>query len=204
MLYATPGTDPFIIPSTYAMTGFDYDYEFGPSATQSFTLTAGNLVGNGVVTVTSSEYFKLTLDEETWSNEISLEYADGQLVGQPVTVYVRMKCSLEIGTYEGTIEISGGDAECEINLSGEVLEPHGIAENLEGNISIYNGGQFIFIKNETDATLSMTMYNILGQPVMSETVTAGDNRIEHNLTTGAYIIRISDGSSVMVRKIVLR
>ncbi len=204
MLYATPSTDPFIIPSTYEMTGFDYDYELGPSATQSFTLTAGNLVGNGVVTVTSSENFKLTLDEETWLNEISLEYADGQLVGQPVTVYVRMKCSLEIGTYEGTIEISGGDAECEINLSGEVLEPHGIAENLEGNISIYNGDQFIFIKNETDATLSMTMYNILGQPVMTETVTAGDNRIEHNLTTGAYIIRISDGSSVMVRKIVLR
>lgn len=204
MLYATPSTDPYIIPSAYSMTGFDYVYDLGPSATQSFTLTAGNLVGNGVVTVTSSENFKLTLDEETWSNEISLEYADGQLVGQPVTVYVRMKCSLEIGTYEGAIEVSGGEAECEIILSGEVTEPHGIVENFEENVSIYNGDHVIFINNDTKTTLSMMMYNIVGQPVMSETVTTGDNRIEHNLTAGAYIIRISDGNSVMSRKIVLR
>ncbi len=204
MLYATPSTDPYIIPSAYSMTGFDYVYDLGPSATQSFTLTAGNLEGDGVVTVTSSEYFKLTLDEETWSNEISLEYADGQLVGQPVTVYVRMKCSLEIGTYEGAIEVSGGEAECEIFLSGEVTEPHGIVENFEENVSIYNGDHVIFINNDTKTTLSMMMYNIVGQPVMSETVTTGDNRIEHNLTTGAYIIRISDGNSVMSRKIVLR
>lgn len=204
MLYATPSTDPYIIPSAYSMTGFDYVYDLGPSATQSFTLTAGNLEGDGVVTVTSSEYFKLTLDEETWSNEISLEYANGQLIGQPVTVYVRMKCSLEIGTYEGTIEVSGGEAECEIFLSGEVTEPHGIVENFEENVSIYNGDHVIFINNDTKTTLSMMMYNIVGQPVMSETVTTGDNRIEHNLTTGAYIIRLTDGSSVMSRKIVLR
>ncbi|MCQ2307677.1 MAG: chitobiase/beta-hexosaminidase C-terminal domain-containing protein [Bacteroidales bacterium] len=204
MLYATPSTDPFIIPSAYELTGFDYEYELGPSATQSFTLTAGNLVGNGVVTVTSSEYFKLTLDEETWSNEISLEYADGQIIGQPITVYVRMKCSLEIGSYEGTIEVSGGEAECEIALTGEVLEPQGIVENLEENVSIYNGDNVIFVKNDMNSNLDLIMYNIVGQPVMSETLTTGDNRIKHNLTTGVYIIRISDGSNVMSRKIVLR
>ncbi|MCQ2309053.1 MAG: chitobiase/beta-hexosaminidase C-terminal domain-containing protein [Bacteroidales bacterium] len=204
MLYATPNTDPFIIPSAYEMTGFNYEYELGPSATQSFTLTAGNLVGNGVVTVTSSENFKLTLDEETWSNEISLEYADGQLVGQPVTVYVRMKCSLEIGTYEGAIEVSGGGAECRVTLSGIVSDHDGIAETIEENVSIYNSDDVIFIKNDMNSNLDLTMYNIVGQPVMSETVTTGDNRIEYNLTTGAYIIRLTDGSSVMSRKIVLR
>lgn len=204
MLYYTPSTDPYIVSSSYNMTGFDYEYELGPSATQSFTLTAGNLVGDGYVTVTSTEYFKLTLDEETWSNEITLEYADGQLVGQPITVYVRMKCSLEIGEYEGTINVSGGDAECEISLSGEVYEQAGIAETIEENVSIYNGDQVIFIKNDMDSNLDLMIYNILGQPVMRKTVTTGDNRIEHNLATGAYIIRLTNGSSVMSRKIVLR
>lgn len=204
MLYYIPSTDPYIVSSSYNMTGFDYEYELGPSATQSFTLTAGNLVGDGYVTVTSTEYFKLTLDEETWSNEITLEYADGQLVGQPVTVYVRMKCSLEIGEYEGTINVSGGDAECEIALSGEVYEPSGVAETIEENVSIYNGNHVIFIKNDMNSNLDLMMYNILGQPVMRETVTTGDNRIEHNLATGAYIIRLTNGSSVMSKKIVLR
>ncbi|MCQ2317633.1 MAG: chitobiase/beta-hexosaminidase C-terminal domain-containing protein [Bacteroidales bacterium] len=204
MLYATPSTDPFIIPSSYSMTDFDYVYDLGPSATQSFTLTAGNLEGDGVVTVTSSEYFKLTLDEETWSNEISLEYANGQLIGQPVTVYVRMKCGLEIGTYDGDITIDGGGASCQITLEGEVTPGSSVTENIEENVNIFQNGNDIIIKNDSDVMMSMLVFNILGQPVMSETVTAGDNRIEHNLTTGAYIIRLTDGSKVMSRKIVLR
>ncbi len=204
MLYATPNTDPYIIPSSYSMTGFDYVYDLGPSTTQSFTLTAGNLVGDGVVTITSSENFKLTLDEDSWSNEISLEYANGQLIGQPVTVYVRMKCGLEIGTYDGDITIDGGGASCQITLEGEVTPGSSVTENIEENVNIFQNGNNIIIKNDTNKNLTMMMYNILGQPVMTETVTTGDNRIKHNLTTGAYIIRLTDGSSVMSRKIVVR
>ena len=204
MLYATPGTGPYIIPSSYSMTDFDYVYDLGPSATQSFTLTAGNLEGDGVVTVTSSEYFKLTLDEETWSNEISLEYANGQLIGQPVTVYVRMKCGLEIGTYDGDITIDGGGAACQITLEGEVTPGSSVTENIEENVNIFQNGNDIIIKNDSDVMMSMLVFNILGQPVISETITIGDNVISHSLATGAYIIRLTDGSKVMSRKIVVR
>jgi len=120
MLVSGTNTNPTITATPNAINGLDYIIGEGPSDSQSYTLTAANLNGEGNITVTASEGFEISLDDEEFFDELPIPFADGVITDQPVTVYVRLIAGLEIGTYEGTISHAGGDAYAEVSVAGTV------------------------------------------------------------------------------------
>ena len=120
MLVSGSNTNPTLTATPNSINGFSYVEGEGPSASATYTLTAANLEGEGDITVTVTEGFEISLDDEYYGDELEIAYADGQIVDQPVTIYVRMAEGLEIGSYEGTITHEGGEAYTEVSLAGTV------------------------------------------------------------------------------------
>ena len=114
-----PGT-PTITATPNAIADFEYVQGEGPSASRSYILTSAELEGQGTVDVTASEHFEIALDNAEFANTITLEYANGIITNQPLTLYVRMKADLAAGTYTGTITHTGGGATETVDLTGIV------------------------------------------------------------------------------------
>ena len=114
------GANPTLTATPNTINGLDYIEGEGPSNSQSYTLTGSNLVGEGDVTLTASENFEISLDDEDFFTTLYVQYADGELIDQPVTIYVRLVEGLEMDTYTGTISHEGGEATTEVILNGTV------------------------------------------------------------------------------------
>ena len=111
---------PTLTATPNTINGLDYMEGEGPSESQSYTLTAANLEGDGNVTVTASEGFEISLDDEEYDVTLEIAYAEGELDDQPVTIYVRLAEDLEAGSYEGTITHEGGNASTVVSVAGVV------------------------------------------------------------------------------------
>ena len=116
---ATPTPTLTATPNT--LCDFEYLEGEGPSESESYTLTGANLEGEGNISVTVNEYFEISFNNEAFGETLEIAYADGTLVDQPVTIYVRMVEGLEAGSYTGTIHHEGGNATTEVSLCGTVL-----------------------------------------------------------------------------------
>ncbi len=114
------GANPTLTATPNTINGLDYIEGEGPSNSQSYTLTGSNLVGEGDVTLTASENFEISLDDEDFFTTLYVQYADGELIDQPVTIYVRLVEGLGVDTYTGTISHEGGEATTEVNVTGTV------------------------------------------------------------------------------------
>ena len=92
---------PKLNVSTTALSSFNYIYDFGPSALQSFTVS-GNLLTNGM-TITPPADYEISIDGGT---TFSLAPLTAPKIGV-TTVYVRLKAGLAVGTYNAeTITIA--------------------------------------------------------------------------------------------------
>ena len=111
---------PTLTATPIIINDFEYMEEEGPSDSQSYELTGTDLEGEGEVTVSVTEGFEISLDDEAYSDTLYIAFVDGELVDQPVTIYVRMAEGLEAGVYEGTITHEGGNASVEVSLNGTV------------------------------------------------------------------------------------
>ncbi len=73
------------------------------------------------------------------------------------------------------------------------------------SVNIWNHNNEIIVDNNSDEQFVMTVYNILGQPVMNANINSnGLQTIRHTLTQGLYIINISNRSQSLSSKIVVR
>ena len=113
-------TNPTLTATPNTINGLDYIEGEGPSNSQSYTLTGSNLVGEGDVTLTASENFEISLDDEDFFTTLYVQYANGQLVDQPVTIYVRLAEGLDVNTYEGTITHEGSEVSTVVSVTGTV------------------------------------------------------------------------------------
>jgi hypothetical protein len=113
-------TNPTLTATPNTINGLDYIEGEGPSNSQSYTLTGSNLVGEGDVTLTASENFEISLNDEDFFTTLYVQYADGLLVDQPVTIFVRLAEGLDVDTYEGTITHEGGEASTVVSVTGTV------------------------------------------------------------------------------------
>ncbi len=120
LVSGSAGANPTLTATPNTINGLDYIEGEGPSNSQSYTLTGSNLVGEGNVTLTASENFEISLDDEDFFTTLYVQYADGELIDQPVTIYVRLVEGLDVDTYEGTINHEGGEATTEVILNGTV------------------------------------------------------------------------------------
>ena len=120
LLVSGSNANPTLTATPSTINGLDYMVDNGPSSSQSYTLTGANLEGQGNITVTAPEGFEISLDDEDFGETLSVQFADGVVTNQPVTIYVRLMEGLEVGTYTGTIDHEGGNATEEVSVAGTV------------------------------------------------------------------------------------
>jgi len=117
-----PTSDPVItvIPST--LSGFTYIESSGPSASQTYQLSAANLEGTGNIEVVAPEHYQVSLDNTTFTSTLSIPFDGGVITGQPLNVYVRLVAGLPMGDYNNEVitHNGGGAPEATVTVSGNV------------------------------------------------------------------------------------
>ena len=88
---------PLITTTPSSLTGFNYIFGNGPSAQQSFTVSGSYLVANISVTPSANYEISLTSGSGYQSTPITLTQSGGNVAS--TTIYVRLKTSLAVGTY---------------------------------------------------------------------------------------------------------
>ena len=71
------------------------------------------------------------------------------------------------------------------------------------NVDVWNSHNELMIMNGSDESVNVMVYNLVGQPVLSETIATGSNVIRHNFAEGVYIVRISDSKEMTGVKVVV-
>jgi hypothetical protein len=112
-----------IVANPTVLNGLVYNLGEGPSDSQSYMLTAQNLEGSGDINLTTPEHFEISTDDVSFTDNLQLAYADGQLIDQPVTVWARLKADLPLGLYEGEniVHSGGGAPDINVTLNGGVF-----------------------------------------------------------------------------------
>jgi len=90
-----------------------------PSAAFTYTITGSNLLAD--VGVAAPANFEISTNGTTFSNTLTLPRTGNVLVGQPVTIYARLRSTASAGVYSGTIEhtTTGGTTK-QVAVSGTV------------------------------------------------------------------------------------
>ena len=111
---------PTLSRTPTSLSGFTYIEGSGPSSEQTFTVSGDNLTSN--VTVTAPTNYEVSLTSGSgFASSVVLTQSGGNVVGEPKTVYVRLKSGLAVNTYTGNINItSTGATTLTIALSGDV------------------------------------------------------------------------------------
>jgi hypothetical protein len=143
-----------------ALSGFTHIIGQGPSASQSFVLTAGNITpapgGNtgSIAMEVSGDGFQISLDNESFSSQININDVTNLT---PTTVYVRMN-GTTLGQYSGVVNItaSTGD-QAAVTLSGSVVE-QGESWNRIIALSDLHDGDQVIIAARYDATVGNGYY----------------------------------------------
>ena len=189
-----PVPTPTLTATPNIINGLDYTEGEGPSESQSYTLTAANLEGEGNVTVTASEGFEISLDDEEYDVTLEIAFADGELEDQPVTIYVRLAEGFEAGSYEGSISHEGGNASTEVNLTGAVHSENEPAMNamiplyIQGNNGSNNNRIPVAIPTRFTNLQPNATYRYTNQFVVSEDgqETAGAGNVIYVNPEGFY------------------
>lgn len=180
-------TDPYLTVTPTSLNGFTHVVGEGPSASQTFVLTAGNISPapggtTGSINVSVYSPFEISLDNEDYDDAIFFEDITNL---EPTTIYVRMN-GTEVGQYTETVNIyaSSGN-EATVTLSGTVTEPPvpGGDWNRIYALSDLHDGDQVIIASRYDATVSDGYYamtaGVSGKPdgVLFTSVNNGGNEI---------------------------
>jgi hypothetical protein len=95
---------------------------------------------------------------------------------------------------------AGLDAPIFIDLTDD-----GIGEGIAANVKVWSTDHEFVIENDDNAHYNMTVYNILGQPMMMKQINAGSaERINHSLATGIYIISLQNNQNSVSVKVIVK
>ncbi|MBQ3709113.1 MAG: chitobiase/beta-hexosaminidase C-terminal domain-containing protein [Bacteroidales bacterium] len=199
-------TDPYLTVTPTSLGGFTHIIGQGPSASQTFTLTAGNISPapggtTGSINVSVFSPFEISLDDEDYGDEIFFEDITNL---EPTTIYVRMN-GTEVGQYTETVNIyaSSGD-EATVTLSGTVTEPiQGGDWNRIGSLADLHDGDQVVIAARYDATVGDGYYamtaGVSGKPDGVLFTSVNDNGIEMlpdeivaDIATFAWNVTVND------------
>ncbi|OYU79721.1 MAG: hypothetical protein CFE23_12510 [Flavobacterium sp. BFFFF1] len=153
---------PSISVTPAALTALDYFVGSGPSASKTLSVTGANLNPvSGSVTATASVNFEVSADNITFANEATIPYTNGGITN--ALVYVRSVSGLVMGTYNGTVAISGGGAPTvNRNVQAIVREPFRIpyTNDFRTQVAVDNALAQGFVIN--NATFNATGYEQIG------------------------------------------
>ena len=112
-------TSPSVNVSSTTLTGFSYYYGNGPGIEKSFTISGTNLVGNLLLTAPTS-YQMSTTTTGTYGSSLTYIPTGGTV--SETTVYVKLKSSLAVGSYnDQNIAITSSCISTNVKCSGSVL-----------------------------------------------------------------------------------
>lgn len=114
---------PLLSSSEASVGGLTYVEGEGPSASTSYEVTGSNLEGSGNIVVTAPAGFEVSANDVDFSATLDVAFADGEITGQPATVYVRIAADQVAGPYSGAITHVGGGATADVAVSGAVTTP---------------------------------------------------------------------------------
>ena len=81
----------------------------------------------------------------------------------------------------------------------------GVDETVEANVKVWNTDYEFVVENGDNSHYMMTVYNILGQPMMQKQINAGSTeRISHSLASGVYVIRLQNNQNSVSAKVFVR
>ena len=81
----------------------------------------------------------------------------------------------------------------------------GVDESIEANIKVWSADHEFVIENGDDSHYTMTVYNVLGQPMMQQQINVGSTeRIGHSLATGLYIINLQNNQNKVAVKVIVK
>jgi len=115
--------------STTSISGLNYEAESGPSAINSFVVYGGSLIS--MIIVTAPANFEISTSggvDFSATGQILLQHSNGLV--NAVTIYVRLKASLDVNDYSGNITLSSsGQTSKSIALSGSVSMPANVSQD---------------------------------------------------------------------------
>ncbi len=94
------------VGNTYILDPFEA-VSGAPSDAQSFTISGDDLTGN-VQILHAGSIVEFSLDNATFADFLELTAAGGDLIGEPITVYMRVKDSAPEGSINNVINFFGG------------------------------------------------------------------------------------------------
>ena len=85
------------------------------------------------------------------------------------------------------------------------LTYEGVDDNVTANVKVWSADHEFVIENGDDTHYSMTVYNVLGQPMMMKQINTGSTeRISHSLASGVYVIYLQNNQSNVSVKVIVR
>ncbi|HBX51611.1 MAG: hypothetical protein A2309_13795 [Bacteroidetes bacterium RIFOXYB2_FULL_35_7] len=117
----TPVPSPSLVTNPTTLSGFTYIVGSGPSTSQSYTISGTWLTGYpGNITITAPTNYEISTDNTNFINSVTVPYTSATLGS--TTIYVRLKASLGVNSYNAElITISGGGASnITVTCSGSV------------------------------------------------------------------------------------
>ena len=85
------------------------------------------------------------------------------------------------------------------------LTDDGVEEGMTANVKIWSADHEFVIENGDNAHDRMTVYNVLGQPMMMKQINAGSTeRISHSLASGVYVISLQNNQNTVSVKVIVR
>ncbi len=155
-------SEPYLTVTPSALNGFTHRIGEGPSASQTFVLTAGNITPapggtTGSINVTVASPFEISLDDENYDSQIFFEDVTNL---EATTIYVRMN-GTEVGQYTEAVNINASSGnEATVTLSGTVTEqpqPGGDWNRIYALADLHDGDQVI-LASRYDVTVGDGYY----------------------------------------------
>ena len=85
------------------------------------------------------------------------------------------------------------------------LTDDGVEEGMTANVKIWSADHEFVIENGDNAHYRMTVYNVLGQPMMMKQINAGSTeRISHSFASGVYVISLQNNQNTVSVKVIVR
>lgn len=198
---------------TGTLTTYNGMLQFIPAVNTAEATSQNNTVDPQLVTLS-----QLTEAYEAQLVKIENVTFDATGVFETSTTYNIMDATGEgvVRTQYNTLDYIGSEIPTTaVTITGVILEYNGVMqivprsqsdiedydavdENTLSQISVTMSGNTMFVMNESDNTANMTVYNILGQPVMNKTISTGLSTFNHNLASGAYIVKVGDYATKLV------
>ena len=104
-----------------------------------------------------------------------------------------------------TFVSSAGTAEKRFRISGSKIIT-GINNALTGDdISLMYTSSSIIVKNNSGSDVQVTVFNLVGQPLLTEKIPAGTKSFSHQLMKGTYVIEaksINNSSKTILKAII--